>query len=379
MVGSLPTPARDEGLRLGILTGMGAWSASTRHRALQHVPGLAARVGSVDVLPARDEVRRLPGGAGRVRYFATHAGRYLGRWRELRRVLPRYDALFVQRTLYQFGPGALVGELERFAGRVVLDLDDAVFAPHPELATKGPLARWLYGPQQAARLALRADAIVVSTPQLAGLLPAGSCEAVVLPTVPDVAGYRRAQHEAVGGTVGWAGTPGGLMFLDPLAPVLARLKRRGLASVEVVCSTPWHGPAGFTPWRLDDEPTMFARFAVGIMPLPDTLYTRAKAGFKLLQYMAAGVPFVASPVGVNVELVEASGAGRLAGDPSEWERQLTALLEDPVLRREMGRRGRAFVEQYADLEHQAEILSRLIVGSDARLASAPRSVAGCAA
>jgi hypothetical protein len=347
-------------VRLGVLTGMGAWSASTRHRALQHVPGLAERLGDVDVFPARDEVARRPGAVGRMRYFATHAWRYVDRWRELRRVLPGYDALYVQRGLYQFGPGALVRELERFDGRVVLDLDDDVFTPHPELAEKSALARWLYGPQQAARLALRADAIVVSTRQLAHSLPEGSCEPVVLPSVPDVAVYRRARHDAVGGTVGWAGTSGGLLFLDPLAPVLERLRHRGLASTEVVCSAPWNGPARFTPWRLADEPTLFARFAVGIMPLPDTVYTRAKAGFKLLQYMAAGVPFVASPVGVNVELVEASGAGRLAGDPSEWERELTALLEDPELRRRMGDRGRAYVERYADLAHQADVLSGLI-------------------
>jgi hypothetical protein len=359
--GALATPHRNAApLRLGMLTGMGAWSPSTRHRALQHVPRLAALVGEIDVLPARDEVARRPGRVGRVRYFGTHALRYLDRWRELHRVLGGYDALFVQRTLYQFGPGALAGELERFGGRVVLDLDDDVFTPHPELAGKGALAHWLYGPQQAARLALRADAIVVSTQQVARSLPDGSCQAVVLPTVPDVAAYQRAEHTAVGGTVGWAGTPGGLLFLDPLAPVFERLRERGLASLEVVSSAPWSGPARFRAWRLDDEPTMFARFAVGIMPLPDTVYTRAKAGFKLLQYMAAGVPFVASPVGVNVELVNASGAGRVARDPAEWERELTALLEDPRLRRDMGDRGRAFVERYADLDHQAEVLSRLI-------------------
>jgi glycosyltransferase involved in cell wall biosynthesis len=347
-------------VRLGILTGMGAWSPSTRHRALQHVPALAERVGAVDVLMARDEVVRRPGRVGQVRYFATHALRYVDRWRELRRVAPRYDALFIQRTLYQFGPGALVRELERYPGRVVLDLDDDVFAPHPELAEKGRAARWLYGPQQAARLALRADAIVVSTPEVARSLPEGSCEPVLLPTVPHIAAYERAQHETVGGTVGWAGTSGGLTFLDPLAPIFERLRRRGLASFEVVSSAPWNGPARFRTWRLDDEPAMFARFAVGIMPLPDDRYTRAKGGFKLLQYMAAGVPFVASPVGVNVELAKASGAGRLARDPPEWERELTALLEDPGLRREMGERGRAFVEGYADLGRQADVLGSVI-------------------
>jgi glycosyltransferase involved in cell wall biosynthesis len=349
-------------VRVGVVTGMGTWSPSTRHRALQHVPRLAERVGVVDVLAADDEVARRPGAHGRVRYFGTHALRYVDRWRRLRRVLPAYDALLVQRSLYQFGPGAIAGEIGRFDGRVVFDLDDAVFTPHPELARKGPAARWLYGPQQACALCRRADAIVVSTRQIADSLPLGSREPEVLPTIPDVAGYERARHDAVGGTVGWAGTPGGLMFLDPLAPVLERLQRRRLASVEVVSSAPWDGPARFTRWRLADERELFARFAVGIMPLPETPYTRAKAGFKLLQYMAAGVPFVASPVGVNIELVEASGAGRLARDPDQWEAELTALLEDPELRRVMGERGRAFVERYADLEEQADVLAGLLTG-----------------
>jgi hypothetical protein len=349
-------------MRVGVVTGMGAWSPSTRHRALQHVPRLSRRVGEVDVLLPRDEVRRSPGRTGRARYFATHLLRYLDRWRELRRVLPDYDALLVQRSLYQFGPGGLAREIARYPGRVVFDLDDAVFSPHPDLARKGPAARWLYGPQQARRICRRADAIVVSTAQIADSLPPGTPDPVVLPTVPDVAGYELARHEAVGGTVGWAGTPGGLMFLDPLAPVFDRLQSRGLASVEVVSSAPWNGPARFTSWRLEDERALFARFAVGIMPLPDTPYTRCKAGFKLLQYMAAGVPFVASPVGINVDLAQVSGAGRLARDPGQWEHELTTLLEDPGLRREMGARGRAFVERYADLDDQADLLAGLLTG-----------------
>jgi glycosyltransferase involved in cell wall biosynthesis len=96
------------------------------------------------------------------------------------------------------------------------------------------------------------------------------------------------------------------------------------------------------------------------MPLPDTPYTRAKAGFKLLQYMAAGVPVVASPVGVNVELVERSGAGFLADEPGAWDAVLRALAADPERRRAMGAAGRAFVEELVDLEAQADLLAALL-------------------
>ena len=101
------------------------------------------------------------------------------------------------------------------------------------------------------------------------------------------------------------------------------------------------------------------------MPLPDTEYARAKAGFKLLQYMAAGVPVVASPVGINRDLVERSGAGFLADGPDEWEEALRTLLADPDLRERLGTSGRAFVMTYADLDDQADKIASLLVGPSA--------------
>jgi len=107
---------------------------------------------------------------------------------------------------------------------------------------------------------------------------------------------------------------------------------------------------------------VFARFDVGVMPLIDSDYARAKAGFKLLQYMAAGLPVVASPVGVNTQLVPDSGAGVLADTPAAWERALRELAVDPELRARQGSRGRAFVESYADLGAQAERIAELLRG-----------------
>ena len=123
---------------------------------------------------------------------------------------------------------------------------------------------------------------------------------------------------------------------------------------------PWSGPSDFVRWREADEPELFAEFAVGIMPLPDTPYTRSKAGFKLLQYMAAGVPVVASPVGINGDLVLRSGGGLLAESPEEWETALRRLLEEPETRRRMGEAGRRFVGEYADLDAQADVLAGIL-------------------
>jgi hypothetical protein len=255
-------------------------------------------------------------------YFGTHAMRYGSRAMSVRRVLQDTDIVLIQRGLYPMGPSAVATPLRQFDGRLVLDLDDAIFQLKPALARRSAPTRWLYGPQQSRAILSRADAIIVSSEELAQQLPDDAVRPVLIPTVPDPAHYQMVQHEQEKDgpiRVGWAGTSGNLVYLDELHDVFRRLGHARLAELEVVSSEPWSGPSSFHRWQLDEEIAVFDRFSIGIMPLPDTPYTRAKAGFKLLQYMAAGLPVVASPVGVNRELVESSGAGLLATSPAEWE------------------------------------------------------------
>ena len=358
--------------RVAILTQMDERSASTRYRASQYVPALRTRFQSVELLTPGDTVERRPGRIGQMRYFGEHGRRYRRRLLEVRRVVGAYDALFIQRGLYVPGPGAIVAPVERFGGRVVFDLDDAVFELSPLFVGKGRAARWLWGPHQARRLLRRADAIVVSTPALAEMLPEPSVDPVVLPTVPDPGRYAMVAHDQERPVViGWTGSVGGIRFLDPLAPVFDRLAREKLARLEVVSSQPWRPHVAFRRWRVEDATTLFGDFSIGIMPLADTPYARAKAGFKLLQYMAAGLPVVASPVGVNSELVMRSGAGYLAQGNDEWESALRELAGDAELRRELGRRGRAFVEGFADLDGHGRTIARLLGGDPERPVGAP--------
>jgi glycosyltransferase involved in cell wall biosynthesis len=360
---SRPFGAPRQSLRVAILAEDGPLSACTRYRALQHLPRLTERLGRVDVLHHEDLAPRSRGVVARGAFFGRSAVDYCRVAVHIARAVKRYDAVLVQRGLYPLGPGSIVRGLERFDGRVVFDLDDAVFIGSPALHERPRPTRWIYGPQQALRLLRRADATVVSTEALASMLPTWAHADAVIPTVPDPERYPIARHvQERPVRIGWAGSMRNLPYLEIVRTTLRRLSDDGIADLEVVSSEPWSGPSTFRRWELAEEATVFARFGIGIMPLPDTPYTRAKAGFKLLQYMAAGVPVVASPVGINRQLVGDSGSGFLAEGPDEWEAAIRSLAGDAVLREHLGSRGRAFIERYADLDGQADALAELLRG-----------------
>jgi hypothetical protein len=352
-------------MRVAIITQGSPDNGSAYFRALQFVPIITGRGLDVLTSPASVATRRAPGRAGAALLLGEHGVRYALRARELRRLVQECDALLVQRGAYPIGPASVLNALSSYDGRVVYDLDDAIFLPTPTLAHRGRAARWVYEDRQSRFLLERADAVVVSTVELDEALPGRRAD-VVLATIPDVGAYPRAIQDGGGPLrLGWIGSSGNLGYLEPLREVLGRLAAEGLARLQVVSAEPWSGPSSFRPWSRADEAAAVAGFEVGIMPLPDSPYTRAKAGFKLLQYMAAGCAVIASPVGFNRQLVQDAGAGVLASTPAEWEQCIRELARDPVRRRELGAQGLRFVQAFADRGRHADVLLALLRGEAA--------------
>lgn len=119
-------------------------------------------------------------------------------------------------------------------------------------------------------------------------------------------------------------------------------------------------PVDVVPWSEDTEAENIAKMDVGIMPLVDGPWEKGKCGYKLIQYMASGVPVVASPVGVNVEIVNNYGCGCLAQSTDEWAASLLELLSDHEVRNTFGRAGRNAVEKRYSLQTQAPILADIL-------------------
>ena len=136
-------------------------------------------------------------------------------------------------------------------------------------------------------------------------------------------------------------------YLRDIAPALARVCRDGRARVRLVGSgsVDLPGvPVEGVGWREEAEVDEIRSFDVGIMPLPDAPWARGKCGFKLIQSMACGLPVVASPVGVNGEIVADGADGFLARDAGEWVAALARLKGDAALGGRLGKAGRRKVE-----------------------------------
>jgi len=116
-------------------------------------------------------------------------------------------------------------------------------------------------------------------------------------------------------------------------------------------------------WSEQTEIDLLSECDVGIMSLPDTEFTRGKCGLKLIQYMACGLPVVASPVGVNREIVEEGKNGYLASSEDEWFGKLNELIRDPALRMNLGKAGRVKVAEGYTLEHGFSKWQEILNGS----------------
>jgi glycosyltransferase involved in cell wall biosynthesis len=171
-------------------------------------------------------------------------------------------------------------------------------------------------------------------------------------------------------TIAWIGSPENLIYLEMIRPALTRLtERHPTLKLRIICSRfpDWTDVSvEKIPWSAASEAQSLAGAHIGVMPLTDDAWARGKCAFKLLQYMAAALPCVASPVGANKEAVIDGFNGFHAGGAVEWERALQKLIASPALRASQGMNGLAHVrDRYAMSSYQNHYLALL-----ARLAAA---------
>jgi glycosyltransferase involved in cell wall biosynthesis len=371
----------DSPIRLLALSPIPEEGAGCRFRVSQYIPYLEANGFRITFSSLfTPEFFRLVYRRGHhARKAAAFAALSLRRLRSLRSVAD-YDLVLLYREIFPIGP-AIVERLLALPGRppMVFDFDDALFLPSVSDANR--LIAALKFPGKLATIVRVSDHVLAGNDYLAAYARRFNDAVTMIPTCVDTTKFvPRADGGPTPGrplVVGWIGSPTTGTYIRGLARVLQRAHARHPFVLRVSGAGEPIDVAGVptenVPWALDREIELFNTCDVGVYPLDDDEWAKGKCGFKAIEFMACGVPVVASSVGVNRTLIVDGVNGFLASTEDEWVDKLVRLLEDAALRRRFAQAGRRTVEATYSLQvnapRLAATLRAVVERSRARIAT----------
>lgn len=346
-------------MRVAALTS-GRSTPSARFRVRQHLPNLRkAGLDAREYCPAVNQGARLPGALGRVR------ARYM-------------PPLIIGQAALNLAlrvPGIIgshqadVTWLER---NFIPGLDDAAILLGKPLVVDVDDAIWLYNPMgksQIGRLIGRADMIFAGNTFLADWCSQYCANIRVIPTAVDADRFvpRSTPKDAESPfVVGWTGTSGNFRFLQMIEKALDKFLRNYPSARLMIIADQAPNKLMVPPeqivfkqWDPATEHLLLHEFDVGIMPLDDSELSRGKCSFKMLQYMAVGIPVIASPYGMNAQVLALGDIGYAALNDENWCDALTCCIENQVLNQVKGKLAREVLVREFSV---ANISSRLISG-----------------
>lgn len=334
------------GVKTVMLTRYERSGASSRLRMLQYGDALRSQGIEQSLAPFFDQtyLARLYSGQSTL---GPTFGAYARRVSQLRQA-GQADLLWLEKEALPWFPWVIERSLIPTDIPLVVDYDDAVF--HRYDMHRSSAVRRLLG-RKLDRLMSSAALITAGNRYLADRAKAAGARRIeIVPTVVDLAAYttRPSTLPTQSPSIGWIGTPSTWAeYMEPMMPLLTQVAQTHGAQIAVVGAgraAATHPLLDNLPWTEDTEVARIHAMDIGIMPLTDTPWARGKCGYKLIQYMACGLPVIASPVGVNAEIVEHGVNGFLASTEAEWAESLRTLLSDAALRARMGEAGRRKVE-----------------------------------
>ena len=244
--------------------------------------------------------------------------------------------------------------LEPFTGgKRILDVDDAIWL--------------LRNSRFSERIAARCDAVIAGNDFLADHYRNEGARVWVVPSSIDTKVWSPRKTDNSRWTVGWTGTSSNLGYLYAVEEPIARfLVDYPGSELLVVCDRP---PAfsnttiadrlRFVKWSPDREVELVQSMDVGLMPLEDSDWARGKCAFKMLAYMAVGIPVIASPVGVNKELFQQAAVGWPAVTSGDWYEALRHAFLDRSLACSFGMSGRQIVEARYSVKSNVALLAEV--------------------
>ena len=320
--------------------------ASSRYRSFQYLPIIRKHGLEYEVIPLFSEEYLIKKYKNKRTPFFLTIRLLISRLLSILRA-SNYSVVFIEYELIPFFP-AIFEWLLRYRGcKLVFDYDDAIFHRYDQ--NKFFTIRNLF--KNKIKSVMRsANIVIVGNKYLANYAhSAGSKQVELIPTVVDLSKYPvfKTNFQSNLFNIGWIGSPSTTKYLYSIAPALAHMCKNDNVLVTLIGAESIELPVDslkIIPWSSETEVECLSSFDVGIMPLPDEPWACGKCGFKLIQYMASGLPVIASPVGVNNEIVDDGINGFLPESNEHWIEAFEKLYKNVDMRAKMGAVGRKLIE-----------------------------------
>lgn len=276
----------------------------------------------------------------------------------------QYDFIFIHREATPVGPPVfefIIAKVLR--KKIIYDFDDAIWLT--DRPSESPVFKLIKWRSKVAAICKWSHKVSAGNDFLASFAMNHASVVVVNPTTIDLSYHQtdRLTSENNRVVIGWTGSHSTLKYLKQIETVLQQIALQ-FDNVDFIVIADRQpelelSRLGFIKWDLETEIRDLSMIDIGIMPLPDDEWSKGKCGFKLLQYMSMGIPAVASPVGVNTQIIEDGVCGFTCTSENEWKEKLSILITNKKLRTSMGARGRQVVEERYSVTSNAGNFVRL--------------------
>lgn len=340
--------------KLLFLTKYGNLGASSRLRTLQYLPFLSRFDITVSSLISDDMLSYLYKHKkhNKSLLFLAYIKRFFYLWVNRK----KFDIIHIEKEIFPWLPYWFEKILLKNI-KYSLDYDDAIFHNydlHTNKKVRKLLGRKLYNLMADSQIVFAGNCYLKEMAKRSG-----AKNVIYLPTVIDINRYQVRNNESITPKIVWIGSPSTVKYLNIIENVLKELGHSHQFILRVIGAT--YSSENFEVevfnWAESTEVQLIKECDIGIMPLEDSLWEKGKCGYKLIQYMACGLPVIASDVGANKDIVNTSKAGFLASSDDDWLTAFKNLLEVRTLRQTLGVNGRKAVEDKFSVQSQVKVIS----------------------
>jgi len=249
----------------------------------------------------------------------------------------KYDVILVEKEFFPYLPFCFERLLTGSNLRYVVDFDDAIFHnydKHPSAIIRGILSK------KIPHVVKNSCHVICGNRYLESMFVKFRAKQVtVIPSVIDNELYPQFPVVKVKvKTIGWIGSPSTFKYIKPLLPLLSDFCCSNSLHLLIVgsgCNYPLMKNVIWSDWSQGKELELLGRMDIGLMPLFDGPFELGKCGYKLIQYMAAGVIPIASPVGANLDIIDQGATGFFASSPHDWINAIKEILSMTVPERSL--------------------------------------------